>query len=136
MGTWREDVETLKGEWRKRARLYAIESVEATDVGRQMAQDARAMMCSDHADELDALVAAHREPVGEPPTCATCKFQVAADRMCQLMLLLSHVEIRLQIEAQNVNPFERAEPVIRPGDNRFYCQMHVPAATRGEETTR
>ncbi len=67
----------------------------------------------------------------QPKTCATCKFQVAADRNCQLIGLFHDTEIRLAREA-HVDPFDRRPVVPRPGDPRFLCSFH--AARPGQET--
>jgi hypothetical protein len=53
-------------------------------------------------------------------TCATCRFQVARDRNCQILLMAAGVELRRQEAAGHL-------AVPRPGDPRFGCALHEPA---------
>jgi predicted RNA-binding Zn-ribbon protein involved in translation (DUF1610 family) len=55
-----------------------------------------------------------------PPTCATCQYQVARDRNCQMLILPPHIEIPMMEKAGGSVP--------RPGDKRFSCTLHTPKA--------
>lgn len=64
-------------------------------------------------EELENALAAQ----GEPQTCATCRYQVAQDRNCQIVLMAAGVELRMMQKRP-----ERVVP--RPGDPRFGCSLH------------
>jgi hypothetical protein len=66
---------------------------------------------------LDGLTKARPVVAIAAPSCASCRYQVAADRNCQIVMFAAGVEVRM-MEKRG----ERAVP--RPGDPRFCCALY------------